>query len=156
MDYNNQLNKCYSLIKNHDTGVIATSSQDAEPHASVVNYFMNEGLEIFFVAREDAQKYKNISVNPLACLVVCNTNFASSVEIKGEVHKLKDNNKTTDLLIKYSAAIRRRNSGPLPIMKHFGSELYLFRIAPYMMTYADFNLRSNDEGEYFKVHLKQT
>lgn len=156
MDYNNQLNQCYSLIKNHDTAIIATSSRSAEPHASVVNYFMNRSHEIFFIAREDAQKYKNISGNPLTCLVVCTPNFGSSVEIKGESKKLEDNRKTTDLLIKFSEVIRRRNPGPLPIMKYPGSELFLFQMIPHSMRYADFNTSSNDEGDFFEVHLSSS
>ena len=150
MDNNNQLNKCYSLIKNHDTAVIATSSRASEPHASVVNYFMNEAMEIFFIAREDAQKFKNITNNPLTCLVVCTANFSSSVEIKGAAHQLEDNAKTTNLLIKYSEVIRRRNPGPLPIMKYPGSELFLFKMMPHMMTYADFNTSSNVKASILK------
>lgn len=156
MDHNNQnqLNKCYTLLKNHDTAVIATSSTSAEPHASVVNYFMDKSLDIFFIAREGAQKYKNINSNPLTCLVVFNSNFENSLEVKGSSYQLADSPKATDLLMEYAKIIKRRNSGQLPIMKHPGSELFLFRLAPHVMRYADFKLSANDEGEYFELHLR--
>jgi nitroimidazol reductase NimA-like FMN-containing flavoprotein (pyridoxamine 5'-phosphate oxidase superfamily) len=154
MNTSDQLNKCYSLLKSYDTAVIATASSLAEPHASVVNYFMNNSLDIFFIARQDAQKFRNINENHLTCLVVCTSHFESSVEVKGRAFQLEDSPKVNDLLGRFAAAIKRKNAGPLPIMREPGSELYLFQMIPHMLTYADFNLPTNDDGEYFEVYLR--
>lgn len=154
MDQTNQLNKCRNFLSDHDTGVIATATADGRPHASVVNYFMDHDIsQIFFLARQDAQKFKNIVVNPYACLVVCDNNFASSVEVKGSAFKLDDSPKVTDLMGRFARFIRQKNHGPLPIVREPGSELYLFELRPQHLTYADFYRSPNDKGEYFELYL---
>lgn len=151
MDSSNQRIKCRNFLKSHDVGVIATATPDGQPHASVVNYFANNNMEVFFIAREDAQKYKNILVNTLADLVVCDENFSTSLEIKGIARKLDDSPQVINLLMKLSSVVRQKHSGPLPIMKHLGSELHLFCLQPGTITYADFSPSHANDGEYFEI-----
>lgn len=133
---------------------MATSTADGRPHASVVNYFMDHDIaHIYFLARQNAQKFKNIIVNPFTCLVVCDDSFSSSVEIKGSAYKLEDNSKVTDLMSKFARFIRQKNPGPLPIVREPGSELYLFELRAHHLTYADFYRSPHDNGEYFELHL---
>lgn len=153
MDYNSQLNKCRVFLKNHDIGIMASATLRGEPHASLVNYLIDDKFNIYFMAREGAHKYKNIEVNPPACLVVCNESFGSSVEVKGHAKKVKDGNRTNDLLAKLAAAIRKNNPGPLPILHYPGSEIFLFHLEPRSLTYADFYTPSTTEGEFFEVHI---
>lgn len=153
MDYSNQLNKCRAFLKRHDTGIIASSNLKSEPHASLVNYLIDEELNIFFMARDGSHKFKNITFNPPICLVVCSDQFANSVEVKGYAYKVADNSKTNDMLGKLAASIKRKNPGPLPILHYPGSEIFLFRLEPHTLTYADFYTSHHTDGEYFELHI---
>lgn len=151
MDYINQLQKCQSFLRGHDTGILATANLRGEPHASLINYLIDDKFFIYFMAREGAHKFKNILNNPPACLVVCSDEFQNSVEIKGCAYKVEDNSHTNDMLAKLATAIKRKNPGPLPILHYPGSEIYLFRLEPSKFTYADFYTSHNKEGEYFEL-----
>lgn len=141
------------FLKEHDAGVIATASYDGEPHASVVNYLSNDKLEIYFIAREKAQKFKNIMVNPSASFVVSEHNYVISIEVEGDAFKLEDNDTTMDILRQIAGVVRKRNPGPLPIMRHPGSELHLFCLKARHITYADFRPTYTD-GEYFELDIE--
>ena len=154
MDYGSQIRKCRSFLKDHDVGVIATATYDGEPHASVVNYFANDKFEVFFIARDRAQKFKNIMSNPRASFVIADPTFAMSLEIEGDAFKLEDTEETVNLLSQLAAVVRRKNAGPLPIMRHPGSELHLFCLKAGHLTYADFR-PTYDEGEYFEVDVEK-
>lgn len=153
MDYTSQLNKCRAFLKHHDSGIVATASLRGEPHASLANYLIDEDLNIYFMAREGAHKYKNIIVNPPTCLVVCSDQFINTVEVKGLAYKVQDGSRANDMLAKLAAAIRRKNPGPLPILHYPGSEIYLFRLEPHTLIYADFYTSQGHEGEYFELHV---
>lgn len=153
MDYSEQIHKSRSFLANHDIGVVATSTPDGHSHASIINYFMKEPFEIYFLARENAQKFKNITVNPWTCLVVFDEGLTCSVEVQGHAQKLDDSPKVTDLLMNFAKHIRQRNAGPLPILKHTGFELYLFRLKPQHIAYANFRPSHERDGEYFEITL---
>ncbi len=153
MDPSYQKSKCRSFLQNHDVGVIASSTLDGRPHASVVNYYANDKLEIYFLAREHAQKFKNILTNPLAALVVTDENLATSLEIKGDAFKLDDSPAVMDTLRKLAQTVRQNHTGPLPIMNMPGSELYVFCLRPLHIAYADFRPSHPKGGEYFEIDL---
>lgn len=153
MDYTGQLDKCRAFLKNHDSGIVATSNLRGEPHASLANYLIDDHLHIYFMAREGAHKYKNITVNPPTCLVVCSDLFINTVEVKGLAYKAEDGARTNDMLGKLAAVIRQKNPGPLPILHYPGSEIFLFRLEPRTLIYADFYTSPNKEGEYFELNV---
>jgi nitroimidazol reductase NimA-like FMN-containing flavoprotein (pyridoxamine 5'-phosphate oxidase superfamily) len=153
MDQSHQRTKCRKFLRNHDVGVIASATLDGRPHASVVNYYANDKFEIYFIAREHAQKFKNILVNPLAALVVTDDQLTTSLEIKGDAFKLDDTPAVLDTLRDLAAIVRRNHSGPLPIMNQPGSELHLFCLQPRTIAYADFRPSHPNGGEYFELEL---
>lgn len=156
MDSSNQLSKCRNFLRDHDYGVVASTSPEGRPHASVANYFMEgNSMDIYFLAREHAQKFRNILTNPWTALVVFDHAFVSTVEVKGFAEKLEDSPKVTELLMRFARAIRQKNGDHLqvPILKHSGEELYLFKLQPHTLAYADFRPSHHHDGEFFELTL---
>ena len=153
MDRHAQLNICRDFLTRHEIGVMATSSPDGRTHASVVNYFTTHPSEIYFIARENAQKFRNLILNPWTSLVIIDEGLSSSLEVNGNSEKLEDSPRVTDLLMRFAKMLRMKNSGPLPILRHPGSELYLFRLKPETLAYADFRPSHERDGEYFELTL---
>lgn len=156
MEHSDQLSKVRRFLTEHDYGVIASSSPHGHPHASVANYFMEgNSLDIYFLAREHAQKFRNILTNPWAALVVFDHAFVSTVEVKGQAEKLEDSPQVTELLMRFARVIRQKNGDhlQLPLLKTAGSELYLFKLKPHTLAYADFRPSHQHDGEFFELTL---
>ncbi|MDY6951970.1 MAG: pyridoxamine 5'-phosphate oxidase family protein [Thermodesulfobacteriota bacterium] len=64
------LNKMKALVREEDTCVLATVSNN-KPHCSLMAYATNsEGTEIYMVTHKKTKKYRNLTENPWVSLLI--------------------------------------------------------------------------------------
>lgn len=86
-----QAEKDISLfLADHYSGVLSTASADGQPHGAVVYYLPDTDLSMYFVTKEETQKYKNIEQNKQVSFVVYDEKSQTTLEIQGKVEVVED------------------------------------------------------------------
>ncbi|WP_433965280.1 pyridoxamine 5'-phosphate oxidase family protein [Tunturiibacter gelidiferens] len=60
----------YGFLAGHTLGVVGSISAEGAPQSALVGIAVTEDLEIVFDTLNTTRKYKNLTSNPKACLVV--------------------------------------------------------------------------------------
>lgn len=153
MDEGYKRTRIHDFLRRHEVAVIATASPDGNPHAAAINFLVDHGLNVYFVARENSRKFANITRNSQVWIVVSDEDSVSSVEISGQARLIDDSNKEISLLTEFSRLSRNKNPWPMPVMRIHGSEIHLFEVEPQRFTFSDFRPTSRHEGERFDLGL---
>ena len=98
---NDTMEKMKSLVRNHDTCVLATTSK-GRPHCSLMAYAADDACgEIYMVTPRTTSKYRNLMDNPHVSLLIDTREEhpgkrrpeAQALTIEGEVRPIQDKGK---------------------------------------------------------------
>ena len=87
--------------------VLATVSPEGKPQAATILFAADEDLNLYFETSQCYRKATNLSINPLAALVVSNEN--QSLQVEGTVSFLegKEAAKARQLLLKKNPGLKK-------------------------------------------------
>lgn len=83
------LQKITSFINDHPSGVLGTVSPDNTPHGAVV-YFYAETDKIYFVTKNETQKYTNLLQNHRVSITVFDPDTSDCLQAVGNAYPLHD------------------------------------------------------------------
>lgn len=72
----------YNFLKQHESAVVSTISNDLKPEAALVGFAVSEDLEIIFDTLKTSRKYQNLVQNPYVAVVI-GWEFETSVQYEG-------------------------------------------------------------------------
>ena len=73
---NDSQKEALKFLREHNVAMISTASETGEPQASVVYYFVDDILNLYFATGRETRKFKNILANPrVAFAVGCGPNI---------------------------------------------------------------------------------
>ena len=78
----------YTIIRQHQLAVLATSSTGLQPQAALIGFAITEDLEIVFDTVTTSRKYANLSAHPRAALVIGWEN-ETTVQYEGVARELR-------------------------------------------------------------------
>ena len=61
---NDSQKEALKFLREHNVAMISTASETGEPQASVVYYFVDDNLNLYFATGRETRKFKNILANP--------------------------------------------------------------------------------------------
>lgn len=85
-------------MADHYSGVLSTSGADGQPHGAVVYYLPESDLSLYFVTKEETQKYKNIQQNKHVAFVVYDEKTQATLQIHGTVEVINDMEKKRETI----------------------------------------------------------
>ena len=134
------------FLREHQTGVLATASPGAKPHASVVYYSVDAQLNITFITKRRTRKGENLHLNDQAEMVVYDEESQTTVEVSGRAVELTDQ---TEASLAFRNALKASlgtasNAIP-PISKLVAGDYIAYRLSYDQIRMAVFNRRGSQQ-----------
>ncbi len=105
--------KIMTYIENHPAAVVGTISDDGTPHGAVVYVCVASHHTVFFVTKNQTQKYKNLLERPQLSLTFFNDSDSSTLQAQGKAF-VADNPKMIDYAMQKMAKIHAMQAEWLP------------------------------------------
>jgi nitroimidazol reductase NimA-like FMN-containing flavoprotein (pyridoxamine 5'-phosphate oxidase superfamily) len=145
----------FAFLQDTVTGVLGTVSTSGIPHTSTVYFSYTDDFSIYFIVSHHSEKFKNLTLNPLASFTVGAGPTYREVTIRGKVELISDSH----LRIAKTAEIAARVDSPIrdwPVFKVTSLEnggTALFKIVPSSVHYLD--LESVTNADDLTTHIFQ-
>lgn len=146
------------FLQNHHSGVIATSSASAIPHAAAIYINTLEDLSFVFVTKTATQKYVNITENNNAAFVAYNEDSQSTLQISGMVEVINDEQQQQDAINHIHTLSAEISKVELPpIEKLLAGEYAVLRFVPQTIRLAVY-ARPDSEGDdlFETLHFEES
>lgn len=126
--------RIYMFLKHHPIGVLATTTLDKRPHATVIYFLVDEALDVYFATKNHTLKAVNLRHNPRAALVAFDPVAQASVQVTGTAEPVDDDvirKKILSLHEEMSMLESRDDKSPL--MKLDVGDYVTYRLRPRAM-----------------------
>ena len=145
-------NKTRDFINDNNLVVLSTVSADGQPHASSLYVVVDDKLNLYFVTRNDTQKYRDLDNNPRVAIVSTDESSAETVQLIGEAERVANGDEVKPQLEKLWEATTNKQSWPAPIVKLNSGDLVLVKVTPKSLKYGDFKPvhLENGHANYFQ------
>ena len=135
-----------SFLVGHDTGVLATLSDEGTPRARLVYYTCDDSFNVYFITLANTRKAGDLRRDPHAAFVVSETDTPRTIQIEGKVTDLTDTVELDPMLTNFVHKLMSHERYGIPLTRFDASELKFFRLAPEWVRWGDFTSgRGNDE-----------
>ena len=136
-----------NFLNDHYSGVLATSDNAANPHASVVYYSLEDDFGLLFATKTETQKYKNIEENKQVAFLVYDEKAQTTLQVFGKVENVTDE-ETQKAIYKnmFRASADASQAELPPAEKLFAGELVALRLLPQTIKMAVY-ARPDSEGD---------
>ena len=131
-------------MKAHRTGVLATTSESGQPHASAVYYVCDDDFNIYFFTLLNSRKRAAMSQNPKVAFTVGAQDVPQTMQIEGVAVELRDTEELSAHVEALTEVLTSNSTYYAPIMLLDRSELILVWIKPSWIRWADYT--SADAG----------
>jgi nitroimidazol reductase NimA-like FMN-containing flavoprotein (pyridoxamine 5'-phosphate oxidase superfamily) len=134
---NDTLQKMKSLVRDHDTCVLATVSE-GRPHCSLMAYAVDDACgEIYMVTHRTTSKYKNLMDNPHVSLLIDTREKhpgkrppdAQALTVEGEFLPIREREKRVSVEARLTAAHPYLKD----FMTHEYAEVFLVKATSYLL-----------------------
>src|ERR1700690_225087 len=78
-----------AFLKSHSAGVLASATQEGQPHASAVYYVCDENFNIYFLTLLNSRKRAAMSANPRVAFTVGAQENPQTIQIEGIATELQ-------------------------------------------------------------------
>lgn len=142
-----------NFLRNNTTGVIATVTPASLPQSAAISFHVDDDLNIFFLTREESQKFRNLGKNKNISLTVFEDKvLPTSVHLDGEAEIIES--ESQKLEIKKILIERSWNEAYLPpVMRQEGSGIVLIKIIPKKATWFRF-VKNSHQAELERLDLE--
>lgn len=138
-----------TFLADNYSGVIATADSAANPHGAVVYYLPDPDYSLYFVTKEETQKYKNIEQNKQVAFVIYNEETQTSLQIFGQVVIVDDMERKTEAIKNMTnTSLSRSNTLLPPAYKLDAGEYAVVQLVPQVMKMAIYARSDADEDLY--------
>lgn len=153
----NKQDRALEFLRNHQVGVLATTSSSGVPHASVIYYAVDPLLNITFITKHRTRKAVNLRANNRAELVVYDEKTQTTVEVSGKVFELMDAEEASQAFRNaLRSSLNTAENAIPPIAKLAAGDYVAYRLRSAQVRLAVFNRRSGEQAErLFEVIEKQ-
>jgi general stress protein 26 len=100
-----------TFLQNKFLAVLATVDSVHLPHAATIYYVIDDDFTIYFITKNDTEKYEHLLHNPHVALVVGTENIPRTAQIEGVAEVVHDLQMVPNLLERLS---RVSNKGQYP------------------------------------------
>lgn len=140
------------LTHNH-LGVLATSDNSGKPHASTVYLVNDSDLNIFFITKQNTQKYKNLQQNPKASMAVYEPKSQTTLQVDGQAEPDDDPQRFMNVFTQILKASMDLSEGATPpVSKLKAGEYQLYKLSPESMRLAEYSKPEHgDMSDMFDV-----
>lgn len=120
------------FLEKNKIGVLATVSPNGTPHAATIYTTHDPDLNIYFVAKANTQKSRNLGENQHAAIATYDASTQSTVQAEGTVIEVTDPHKTQWILndIWHTATQTSPNSPPPPAQLTAGKYVVYKLVTP--------------------------
>jgi nitroimidazol reductase NimA-like FMN-containing flavoprotein (pyridoxamine 5'-phosphate oxidase superfamily) len=138
-----------TFLADNYSGVIATADSAANPHGAVVYYLPDPDYSLYFVTKEETQKYKNIEQNKQVAFVIYNEETQTSLQIFGQVVIVDDMERKAEAIKNMTnTSLSRSNTLLPPAYKLDAGEYAVVQLVPQVMKMAIYARSDADEDLY--------
>lgn len=132
--------KIANYIDHNPIAVLGTINPDGTPHGATIYLCSDDEAQpiVYFITKNETQKYKNLLDRPAACITIVNTAENSTLQASGRAFNVHDA-RVIDMVSKKIARAHRPSEGWLPPIAKLragayvmiGIELQKARLAEY-------------------------
>jgi nitroimidazol reductase NimA-like FMN-containing flavoprotein (pyridoxamine 5'-phosphate oxidase superfamily) len=155
LDKQEVIRQALAFLQETPTGVLGTVSAADEPYTSTIYFAHADDFSIHFIVSHHSEKFKNLTLNPVASFTVGTGPGYEEVTVRGRVQQI-DEPRTRESVLE---SIAKRVAAPMrewPIFKIGsleGGGVALFRLTPQSVQYL--NLGSSLDSEDPAKHIYQ-
>lgn len=142
------------FLQGKNIAVLATADSNCEPHAAAIYFtFDPQTMDFFFVTREDTAKNYNLEHNARAALVINETDYLTTVQVRGAVAQEADQAKRESVITNiWRSAIADGQADAPPFAKMEAGGYVVYRLTPKSIRKASFiRPASGQHDELFEV-----
>lgn len=134
------------FLREHMSGVLATTSADGRPHATVIYYSVDPLLNVTFLTKRRTRKAENLRQHKYAELVVYDEVSQTMVEVAGRVIELTSKAELSQVFRStLRASLHTAASAIPPISKLDAQEYVAYRLRSTTVRMAQFKRRSSQQ-----------
>lgn len=147
--------RALAFLREIPTGVLATVSTTGEPFSSTVYFTCADDFSLYFIISHHSDKFKNLTLNPLASMTIGTGPAYQEVIVRGKVEQVNDPHARESVL----ADIAKRVASPAKEWPIFSVDSLasggtaLFKLNPTNIKYLD--LTTLSAGEEYANHIYQ-
>lgn len=138
MEPTNNLEKIISYINQHAAAVLGTINENNEPHGAVIFVYANNDGKIYFLTKNQTQKYNNLISHPQVSLTIFDQSNNSTLQASGQAHQIDDPEVNNQVMPHITRAQMGSPEWLPPIAKIQAGDYKLFCITPSRMRLAEF------------------
>lgn len=139
-----------SFIKQHKTGVLATSAHDGTVHASTVFYSADDAFNIYLLTHMDSRKFKALSEHPQVAFTISIPDVPQTLQIEGMAMDISLDLEAAKKKDELFAVLNSNPWFPAPITKLDPSETVIVWIRPTWIRWADYAFEESGNTHIFK------
>lgn len=137
------------FLADNYSGVLATADSAAIPHAAVVYYLPEPDYTLFFVTKEETQKYKNIEQNKQVAFVIYDEKSQTALQIQGHVRVVNGlEEKREAIRNMLNSSLTLSDEKLPPAYKLDAGEYVVLQLVPQVMKLAIYARTDEDEDLY--------
>lgn len=144
-------NKVLEFLKEHYIGVLASVTEEGEPHASAIYFTVYEDLSFSFTTKRSTQKYKNISANPKIMLAVYDGKTQTAVQLGGTAVEVTGEAELQSIYAGTLRATKATSDDIVPPIAKISGMYVAYKVSPDTIRYSEYGW-----GDNFKNALRQS
>ncbi|AGL03264.1 pyridoxamine 5'-phosphate oxidase family protein [Desulfoscipio gibsoniae] len=146
-------NQIIDFISRHSTLTLGTVSPEHRPQAADL-FYVNDGLELFFLSKSEARHCVNIATNPLVAATIHDESREwrqiKGVQVEGRAFKVEETGRKARVMALYIKKFPFVQSFfAAPRLAKLMAEIKVYRILPETICYID-----NSSGYFNRQTLK--
>lgn len=130
--------KITEFLRSHDTAVIASVDSDGQPYTSTI-YYVLSGDEIYFITKNQTEKYKNLKMNHRSALTVYDSHSPVALNAIGTVAEVPTTSKKDEIMQAVFKLSYDKLHDYAPIIKLHKGSFSVFKFIPHKAKLTDFS-----------------
>ena len=129
-----------SFLVAHETGVLATLSDEGTPRARLVYYTCDDSFNVYFITLANTRKVADLKKNQHVAFVVAEPDVPRTIQMEGTTTDLTDTAELDPMLSEFVHRLMSHGRYGIPLARFDASELRFFRLIPTWVRWGDFTI----------------
>ncbi len=151
MDEERARKDALAFLLRHKTGVLATVTEEGEPHASMVYYTADQDFNVYFLTLVSTRKFRALQMQPRVAFTVSSLEVPQTLQIEGNA---MDISLDVEASVKKDELLTMLNANPwfpAPITRLDPAMEVVVWIRPLWVRWADYAFAEKGTDHVFKT-----
>jgi len=152
-DSEGKRDEALSFLVNHDVGVLATVSEDNNPHVRTIYYASDDSFNVYFMTLLNTRKISDITTNGKGAFVVSEHDTPRTLQLEGTITDLTDTATNDSLLTDFVHRLMSHTKYGIPLEHLAASEIRFYKLAPTWVRWGDFTVKENPDEVFTEISI---